>query len=217
MADREGIFQVLRDLEPRSAAEQMAIDESLLQSAKSPVIRFYQWADPAITIGHFVSRDSVAALYPGLEIARRRTGGGIVEHGDDVTFALAIPRTEASDHSRFASLLRAAASERYRWIHERLASALRTCGIAAVVSEAESPSEENREPGRCFASPVVSDVIDPVSGRKIAGGAQRRSREGWLHQGSVRLNSPHDRIDADWTLVFCKELAEGLGIKDGSI
>lgn len=194
------------------------MDESLLRTAASPLIRFYRWASPAITIGYFVPEGPVAAAHPGVEIARRRTGGGIVEHGEDLTFALAVPRAAALDDSRFAPLLKASAAVRYRWIHERLAAALRSSGIEAEVAGAEKrdPKKEKTGAGRCFSGPVVSDVIDPATGRKIAGGAQRRSREGWLHQGSVRLAPPHNRIDAGWTRVFCEEMAGVENVFEGS-
>ncbi len=37
----------------------------------------------------------------------------------------------------------------------------------------------------CFANPVRDDLI--FRGRKIAGAAQRRTRGGFLHQGSIQL------------------------------
>ena len=37
----------------------------------------------------------------------------------------------------------------------------------------------------CFANPVRDDVM--LLGRKIAGAAQRRTRGGFLHQGSIQL------------------------------
>jgi len=206
-------LEVKRDFEPLSAAEQMAIDQSLLDSASRPIIRFYQWREPAVTIGYFVSDPDLAVRYPGLEIARRRTGGGIVEHGDDVTFALAVPRTAAADSPGIERLLAAPAADRYRWIHERLAVALNASGISAAVADPEN-LDANSNPARCFAGPVISDVIDLGSGRKIAGGAQRRSREGWLHQGSVRLDSPDNAIDAPWTSAFCDALESFHGLPD---
>ncbi|MFN2477371.1 MAG: hypothetical protein ABR526_13640, partial [Chthoniobacterales bacterium] len=39
----------------------------------------------------------------------------------------------------------------------------------------------------CFANPVESDVM--ANGRKIAGAAQRRTRAGLLHQGSIQLET----------------------------
>jgi len=39
-------------------------------------------------------------------------------------------------------------------------------------------------PDACFANPVRADVL--IDGRKIAGAAQRRTRQGLLHQGSIQ-------------------------------
>lgn len=208
-----GFLDVKRDFEPYSAAGQMAIDQSLLDSATRPAIRFYQWREPAVTIGYFVSDKDLDVNYPGLEIARRRTGGGIVEHGDDVTFAIAVPRAAAAKNSRIEQLLAAPAPDRYRWIHDRLVTALNACGIRATVADPEN-LDSQADLARCFAGPVLSDVIDPETGKKIAGGAQRRSREGWLHQGSVRLDAPDNVIDAPWTAAFCKELELFQGLPD---
>ncbi len=41
----------------------------------------------------------------------------------------------------------------------------------------------------CFASPTLYDVIGP-DGRKLCGGAQRRTRRGLLHQGSIQNMLP---------------------------
>jgi hypothetical protein len=37
----------------------------------------------------------------------------------------------------------------------------------------------------CFDEPVATDLL--LGEQKIAGGAQRRRREGFLHQGSIQL------------------------------
>src|SRR5437667_12195247 len=54
----------------------------------------------------------------------------------------------------------------------------------------------------CFANPVRADVL--VDGRKVAGAAQRRTRSGLLHQGSIQ------RVDlgAEFAQRFAKELSE---------
>ena len=41
------------DLEPKSAALNMAVDEALLESTTSPALRFYRWRAPAISFGYF--------------------------------------------------------------------------------------------------------------------------------------------------------------------
>jgi lipoate-protein ligase A len=54
----------------------------------------------------------------------------------------------------------------------------------------------------CFANPVRADVL--VDGRKVAGAAQRRTRAGLLHQGSIQQV---DLVE-DFARHFAKELSE---------
>ena len=87
----------------------MALDEALFQGTMEsglPILRIYQWQTPAVTFGYF-------GEYPDSEsrpAIRRITGGGLVEHGEDVTLCLTIPAK-----SRAAKI---SVEERYRWIHE---------------------------------------------------------------------------------------------------
>ena len=60
------------------------------------------------------------------EMVRRWTGGGLVEHGDDLTYTLIVPRD--------ADFFRHGALESYRLIHERIALWLSGSGIAASVA-----------------------------------------------------------------------------------
>ena len=41
----------------------------------------------------------------------------------------------------------------------------------------------------CMAKPTRYDVV--YKGRKIAGAAQRRQKQGYLHQGTISLAAPH--------------------------
>ena len=55
----------------------MAMDEALLQAVRrrgQPLLRFYGWATPAVTIG-YVQRYSAAP--GGVAVVRRPTGGGV--------------------------------------------------------------------------------------------------------------------------------------------
>jgi lipoate-protein ligase A len=176
----------------------MALDEALLEwtlATGSAAIRFYHWEHPVRTFGYF-TRPVGSGNEGTIESpVRRFTGGGLVEHGEDLTFALAIPpRT---------GLALADTSTRYRSIHEALAGALLEAGVPVIpVSPDSAPSQ-----GPCFANPVPWDLIDPVSGAKLAGGAQRRSRGAVLHQGSVRLPADLRAPEALWINGFLHRLA----------
>ncbi|MGC6580981.1 MAG: lipoyl protein ligase domain-containing protein [Akkermansiaceae bacterium] len=64
-------------------------------------------------------------------------------------------------------------------IHEALIKCLKDKGIQAELTGCGMEEES----GACFKKPACWDVMS--GGRKIAGAAQRWSREGLLHQGSV--------------------------------
>lgn len=50
-----------------------------------------------------------------------------------------------------------------------------------------TPNESSEQEGSaCFKKAVTSDLVNPESGRKIVGGALRRTREGLLYQGSIQ-------------------------------
>lgn len=150
----------------------MAVDEVLLLRAQHPILRVYGWARPAVTYGYFEHWEPVAAAHPGKEWVRRWTGGGIVPHGKDWTYSLIVPRSDA-----FALVN---AAESYRVIHELLGEAMRAEGVEAGVTPQAAPKVSQA----CFENPAQYDLL--AAGQKIAGAAQRRSRFGMLHQGSVQ-------------------------------
>ncbi len=154
---------------PHSAALNMAIDEVLLQAATAPLLRVYRWARPAVSFGYFTKFAEVAHLWPGRDRVRRWTGGGVVEHGADVTYTLVVPRG--------CPFFSSNAGESYRRIHACLATL-----FGPAVALAGAPQEKVSE--ACFENSVRHDVL--LAGRKVAGAAQRRTQWGLLHQGSVQ-------------------------------
>ena len=160
------------DPEPHDAALNMALDEGLLGRATGPVLRVYRWARPAVSFGYFGKVAEVEAAWPGREMVRRWTGGGMVPHGADVTYTLLVPRG--------CAFFRLGAEEAYRAIHERIAALLAAHGRAVRVAAVASPKVSDA----CFENPARYDLL--ADGGKIAGAAQRRTRAGLLHQGSVQ-------------------------------
>ncbi len=166
---------------PRSGPEAMAIDEWLLENATLPVLRTYRWLGDWVSIGYFGTMAETRAHFPELEIVRRWTGGGTVDHRADWTYTLVIPRSEPLANLRGA--------ESYGKIHDVLAETLRVEGISVRASD------ETEETGvsLCFENPVQHDLVG-ADDRKIAGAGQRRTRHGLLHQGSVAA-SCNDDVD----------------------
>jgi lipoate-protein ligase A len=178
------------DLEPRSAALNMAVDEALLASASLPILRFYRWKEPSLSFGYFGRYVEVAAQSGRREIVRRWTGGGVVPHGDDLTYSIIIPKANLF-------FLRSSV-EIYATLHEAIRLALEANKIAATLAnEAGQKISED-----CFANPVRADVLS--AGRKIAGAAHRRSRAGLLHQGSIQRSDLPARFREDFAGILCQ-------------
>ena len=83
------------DPEPHPAALNMALDEALLQRALEPTLRVYRWSEPAVSLGYFSRFAEAEKAAAGRAMVRRWTGGGLVEHGDDITYTLIVPRDAA--------------------------------------------------------------------------------------------------------------------------
>jgi len=175
---------VYQDLTPRSAAMNMAIDEALLEDATVSSIRFYRWCSPALSFGYFGRFSDVAGHVSVRDLVRRWTGGGIVFHGDDLTYSIVIPVSDAAFGESSVSI--------YEKVHRALAQALNGIGEHAVVAGGVDPGGSTVAKQAavtasgydCFVNPVRADVM--IDARRIAGAAQRRTHRGLLHQGSIQ-------------------------------
>jgi len=187
-------LQVYNDPEPRSGPLNMAIDEALLESAAVPTIRFYRWKAPALSFGYFGAFADVADQEQDREIVRRWTGGGVVPHGEDVTYSVIVPTT----HSLFAR----SSLEVYSSLHDAIRETLKAHGIDATLAGGATPKISEH----CFANAVRADVIS--DGRKIAGAAHRRTRAGLLHQGSIQCAGLAKRFPRDFARAISSHLDE---------
>jgi lipoyl(octanoyl) transferase len=228
----------LHVLPPRTAgaAENMAIDLLLLQrypDAGVPRFRHYEWRAPAFTFGYSQKIDFVRAQLPAgetFDLCRRPTGGGVVDHREDWTYSLVIPRGHPLEELR--------ATQSYRVTHEALADALRAQGVDAATKKAELVDEVDADsadashpprpmrsvapaeppasalPGVCFQRAEIYDVVHARTGEKIAGAAQKRNKHGLLFQGSIWKPAATTIGIVDWDRFvedFVARLAAALG------
>jgi lipoate-protein ligase A len=96
-----------------------------------------------------------------------------------MTYSVVLPR----DHP----LVAAGTTASYERIHRTLHQAILEIGVNVQVAETADIEESHS----CFLKAARFDLKQGE--RKIAGAAQRRSREGCLHQGSVLLENV-DRV-----------------------
>ena len=164
----------------------MALDAALLEAMprlRSPVLRFYGWTEPAATFGYFQQYAEVGRATLLRPLIRRPTGGGIVPHDADWTYAAVFP----PGHEWHALK----AEESYRRIHDWLRLAFAELNLETELA----PCCKTTLPGQCFAGHEKSDLL--WRGKKIAGAAQRRNKLGLLIQGSVQP-PPVPLKRADW-------------------
>jgi len=171
------MFQELELMLPERSHDgpmQMALDEVLLRSARKPLLRIYRWDGPCVSFGYFQKQEIVKQIHPILPSVRRWTGGGIVEHGEDHTFSLILPKGEA--------VARLSPVDFYRQLHGCLAGWV----SVAMCSEVRlAGSGETKSGPACFSAPARDDLL--AQGRKILGGALRRNGGCLLYQGSLSV------------------------------
>lgn len=170
-----------------SATANMRFDEKLLEALETPTLHLYQWARPSATFGYFIRPekhlDLNKAALRRLDLARRPTGGGIVFHIWDLAFSFLLP----SSHPAFSQNT----LENYQFVNHCVLEAMRT--FFAFKEPVELIAENGVSPGIdcqnfCMAKPTRYDVVH--KGMKIAGAAQRKRRQGYLHQGTIALARP---------------------------
>jgi lipoate-protein ligase A len=166
----------------------MGVDQALLDDVERrgdvAYLRLYRWTPPCLSFGRNepalarYDRETIARL--GLDVVRRPTGGRAVWHDDEVTYAVAAP-VDALGCLR----------DSYRAIHRRLARALRSLGVDAVLAAAARPPGALTA-GACFAQPVGGEVL--VRGRKVIGSAQVRQGAAFLQHGSILLGGSQELV-----------------------
>jgi lipoate-protein ligase A len=179
------LFFVLHS-SPEKAAYNMAFDEALLEAMPhigAPVLRFYSWTEPAASFGYFQKYADIERMTLLRPLVRRPTAGGLVPHDADWTYSVAFPTV----HEWF-SLTAVQSYERvHRWIQSAFALTDITVDLA--------PKRHQAGAGKCFTGYEKFDLL--WRGQKIAGAAQRRTRNGLLIQGSIQL-PPIPLRRSDW-------------------
>lgn len=175
----------LLDTGKATAEKNMLIDADLLKNLQPAqcVLRFYDWVNDSATYGYFTDPfqylNQSEMRRKKLEIARRSTGGGIIFHLSDLTFSVFIP----SNHPNFS----VNTLENYKFINSLVLQSVQPLSKNCLGLLAVNNAKENNS-NFCMAAPTIFDVM--IGKRKVAGGAQRRTNKGFLHQGSISLALP---------------------------
>ncbi|OLC87209.1 MAG: hypothetical protein DMD38_03295 [Gemmatimonadetes bacterium] len=172
-------WNLIVDAMGRSGEYNMAMDETLLEEVAchgGAYLRFYRWDPPTLSVGR-----NQPIQFQDMPIIRRPTGGQAVWHEHEVTYAVVAPIAV------FGSLRKA-----YCEIHTRLARALRSLGVDAVLAPAHPSIRPSARPASCFAQPAGGEIL--VNGRKLVGSAQVRRGDAFLQHGSILLDGSQERV-----------------------
>lgn len=170
-----------------TGAENMAIDEALLAcfdpEISLPVLRLYGWSPPAFSYGKFQNPAETLCLEKcraaGIQVVRRITGGGLLFHGEELTYSLVCPASFAAAASGVKSA--------FFYLTSFLVDFYRELGLDALYA-ADYYRGTKQLGGRsalCFAGTESCDIL--IKGKKIGGNAQRRLKNVIFQHGSIPL------------------------------
>ncbi|MDB2613708.1 hypothetical protein N9Y92_00950 [Chlamydiales bacterium] len=171
----------------QSAQRNMEIDADLLKEMENkpqPILHHYEWENHTITYGlltkpeHFL--DLNACKKEGISLAKRPTGGGILSHFSDLAFSLIIPNGHP--------LVSMNTLNNYHTVNQAVIESLKPFGVQGTLLPSEPTPKDNACKSFCMAKPTIYDVM--VNKQKLGGAAQRKTRFGLLHQGSISICPP---------------------------
>lgn len=178
---------------PGTANDNMQLDEKLLKEldqSKEPILHLYEWKHPSITYGYFIQPEKVFNLEKvqahSFDLARRSTGGGVVFHSWDFAFSFLLP--SINEHFSRSTL------ENYQFVNRLVLQAIRSLVEKKdlILTPEDSPLTHLQMKHFCMARPTKYDVL--LHGRKVAGAAQRKTKLGYLHQGTISIAMPDEKI-----------------------
>ena len=170
-----------------SPAMNMAIDEALMEHAKDlpgPLLRLYEWSEKSISFGYTQKVDRVPVNDE--QIVRRPTGGGIVFHQEHFTYTVVLK----TNHWIVKDTLPV---ESYNWLNRSVQESLNELDLRSSLAAQDIPKSVDRAGMVCFTTPTKYDLISDAG--KIAGAAQRRTKMGMLHQGSIECKD-YEQLNA---------------------
>jgi lipoyl(octanoyl) transferase len=175
----------------RSGAENMAIDEAILEATTAgrvlPTLRFYRWSPPCLSLGYSqpaVDVDRPRCAERGWDLVRRPTGGKAILHTDELTYSVCAPLGEP----RVAGGI----VESYGRLVAGLMAGLQLAHLAPAEARPAYGEAQAAVGPVCFDGPAKYEVT--VDLKKLIGSAQSRRLGGVLQHGTLPLTGDITRI-----------------------
>jgi lipoate-protein ligase A len=163
-----------------SAVDNMREDRYILSSFfkdNIPKFRIYTWGN-SCTIG-------VSQIFEKLpqiieyknNYAKRLTGGGILFHGDDISYSFVIPTHYMDNKS---------VKDSYKYLCKFLLDFYKILGLNAMFA-IEDKNINFSKNEYCQVGFEEYDIV--IDGKKIGGNAQKRTKKAIFQHGSIRLKT----------------------------
>jgi len=154
-------------------------------SPQQKIVHLYDWQGDSATYGHFVNPaehfNPLEVRKAGLYIAQRPTGGGIIFHFCDFAYSVFVGCNTKE--------YRTNTLESYALVNQWIASLIeREFHVQSDLVQTVSCADNTAYDRFCMARSTKYDLV--VQGRKVGGAAQRRTKNGILHQGTICLTLP---------------------------
>lgn len=181
----------LLDTGTNDAFYNMAVDEALMKSCRAekspPVIRFYRWSPPGLSLGYNQELakevDREVCNSKRIDIVRRLTGGRAILHDNELTYSIIVRKDEG--------FLPESILESYKIISAGIIKGLQEVGLNVDLKALEKNKKIPKGfSAACFDAPSWYEVI--AGNKKLVGSAQTRQRGIILQHGSIPFS-----IDAD--------------------
>ncbi|MEJ5229821.1 MAG: biotin/lipoate A/B protein ligase family protein [Pseudothermotoga sp.] len=155
----------------------MALDFVLSQFCKEPVLRFYTWARPTLSVGkhqRHVNLNTQFMKEKMIGCVVRPTGGRAVLHWDELTYSVVMPIDDP--HAKEGVL------KTYLVISECIKNALCHFGYNVQIQPTKRSTSNT---AACFDAPSSYEIT--INGKKVVGSAQMRNERAVLQHGSIVL------------------------------
>lgn len=166
-----------------SAKANMLTDKGLFEDFKlsdMPIFRVYAW-EPSYTYGVSQNIDTIKHLEQLKKYdenhAQRMTGGGILFHGNDISYSLVIPTAYVHNLS---------VKESYEYICSFLLEFYKALGLNPIYAKDLEDIHLSKS-NYCQEGFEPYDIL--VDGKKVGGNAQRRTKESIFQHGSISIDN----------------------------
>ncbi len=173
------IFKLIKYAK-HNALQNMSIDKELLREFENnlnPIFRTYSW-ETSCTIGVSQKFDDLVDIQEySSTYAKRLTGGGILFHGNDISYSLIIPTQYMKTKS---------VKQSYEIICAFLLDFYKSFGLNAIFAKDDKNIKFSKN-AYCQIGFEEYDIV--INGKKIGGNAQKRTRNAIFQHGSIALSS----------------------------